>query len=222
MLKDSAGLVKNNSDKGWEMNIREVLCAKKDIAGLCKKIATVLKSKFKSVFETVEELESEVAVILLEKREVFCKEEELSLGFLITSVRNALIDKYFRGKKKLPTELFSDKEKEDKEGKKRPEEFEFKEELSLISFLTVREVFEKLRESFSENEYETLCYYFYSVLHKNEENPFLSEKSASAKYKAWSRLKPKVRKILEEFELEEEEVKCLAHLVMSDCLDKNR
>jgi len=197
------------------MSIKEELCVKEDITELSKKIAAKLREKFKTVFETTQEIESEVVVILLERKESFCKKEQLTFNYILLSVRNALIDRYFRVKESSVVKVSI----EDEEN---PIDVEEKRELSPVSLLAVREAFEILKESLTKSEYEILCYYFFSVLYRKEENPFLEEKSEAARYKAWSRLKPKVQEILKDFELEEEEMKKLGFLVTSDCLSKKR
>jgi hypothetical protein len=197
------------------MSIKEELCVKEDITELSKKIAAKLREKFKTVLETTQEIESEVVVILLERKESFCKKEQLTFNYILLSVRNALIDRYFRVKESSVVKVSI----EDEEN---PIDVEEKRELSPVSLLAVREAFEILKESLTKSEYEILCYYFFSVLYRKEENPFLEEKSEAARYKAWSRLKPKVQEILKDFELEEEEMKKLGFLVTSDCLSKKR
>ncbi|TCK06216.1 hypothetical protein [Phorcysia thermohydrogeniphila] len=199
------------------MSLVEKLCKEKEIAELCREIARALSKNFKTVVETTEELESEVALVLLERKEKLCKElERISFAYLLLTVKNALIDKFFRSKNTL-TVLFSESS----------EESNFlstlkAENFSPVSLLNVKEAIKKLKEVLSKGELETLCYYFHSVLYRKDENPFLSEKSQDAKYKAWSRLKPKVRELLKDYDLTEEEIRLLGELLLSEFLKKNR
>ena len=199
------------------MNIKKELCVKKNITELSKSIAIKLKEKFKTVLETVQEIESEVAVILLEKREIFCKKEQLTFSYVLLAIRNALIDNYFRIKESTVVKISIDSDSDEN-----PIDIEEKKKLSPVSILAIGEAFQILQEALTPNEYETLCYYFFSVLYRKEENPFLKEKTEAAKYKAWSRLKPKIQKLLKDFDLEEPEMKELALRITSDCLSKKR
>ncbi len=195
------------------MNLKEKLCKEKDIKELVRDVTRIILKNFWSVVESFEDLESEVTVVLLEKRESLCRKKEINLSLLSMVVRNALIDKFFRSKK-LNETFFSELEESgfDAEGK----------ELPPLSIINVNEAIRRVKESLNESEIETLCYYLYSVLYRKEENPFLREKSRDAKYKAWSRLKPKVSEILSPFDFSDDEIRLFAERLLSEFLRKNR
>ncbi len=198
------------------MNLKEKLCKDGEIAEVVKDVSRLIAKNFWSVVESFEELESEVAVVLLEKKPNLCKKGKINLSLLSMVVRNALIDKFFRSKK-LNELAFSEFEEEGSS-------FDAvdKRELPPLSIINVNEAVRKVKETLSESEIETLCYYLYSVLYRKEENPFLKEKSKDAKYKAWSRLKPKISEILSPFDFSEEEMKLFARNFLSEFLRKTR
>jgi len=199
------------------MNLVEKLCKGENVAELSKEVTKVLLKNFKSAVETTQELESEVTLVLLERRDKLCKEPgRISFSYLVLTVRNALIDKFFRSKNVL-TVLFSESSEEDNFLSTLKAE-----NLSPLSLLNIKEAIRKLKENLSEGELETLCYYFHSVLYRKDKNPFLSEKSQDAKYKAWSRLRPKVRELLKDHDLTEKEIRLLGELFLSEFLRKNR
>lgn len=199
------------------MDVRKKLCKEMELEELTKDISRILYKNFFQLFESFEELQSEVTVTLLESRQKLCSKEKLNLAFLVTSVRNRLIDKFFRSKKLEATE-FSDLE--DEEGNRL--EVPYEDNISPIALLNVREAIEELKSELKESEIETLCYYLFSVMYRKEENPFLKEKSSDARYKAWSRLRPKVGEILKPFEFSEEEMKLMAELLLSEFLMEER
>ncbi len=197
------------------MNVKEVFCQEGNILKISRTITSAIYKDFKTVVECFEELESEVTLVLIERKEKLCKRKDLNLSFLILSVRNALIDKFFRTKNsRLFTVIFSDMEDEEKG--KRIEILLEESSLHPIALLTVKEALKELKNSLSSSELETLCYFFHSKLHRKETNPFLKEKSPDAKYKAWSRLKLKVREILKPFELTEDELRLIAEALLSE------
>jgi len=199
------------------MSSIEKFCREKEVTELCKELAKALSKNFKTVVETTEELESEVAIVLLERREKLCKElERISFSYLLLTVKNALIDKSYRSKNPL-TVLFSESSEEND-----PLLTLKAQNPSPVSLLNVKEAVKKLKETLPERELETLCYYFHSVLYRKDENPFLKGKSQDAKYKAWSRLKPKVKELLKDYHLTEEEIGLLGELLLSEFLKKNR
>jgi hypothetical protein len=193
------------------MDLIEKFCKGENVVELSKEIAKILFKNFKSAVETVQELESEVVLVLLERKEKLCREpERLSFSYLVLSVRNALVDKFFRSKK-ISSLLFSEISEENGSPLKiKAEGF------SPLSLLNVREAFEKLKKELSEKEMEILCYYFHSVLYRKEEKPFLKNKSQDAKYKAWSRLRPKVKELLKNYDLTEKEIGLLGELLLSE------
>jgi len=195
------------------MNLKEKLCKEGKITEIVKDVTRIIMKNFRSVVESFEELESEVAVILLEKKNSLCRKKEINLSLLSMVVRNALIDKFFRSKK-LSETFLSELEDSGFDAEKR--------ELPPLSIINVNEAIRKVKESLNENEIETLCYYLYSVLYRKEENPFLKEKSRDAKYKAWSRLKPKVSEILSPFDFSDDEIRLFAEKFLSEFLKKNR
>ena len=195
------------------MNLKEKLCSEGKISEIVKDVTKLILRNFRSVVESFEELESEVAVVLLEKKDSLCRKKEINLSLLSMVVRNTLIDKFFRSKK-LSETFFSELEDSGFDAEKR--------ELPPLSIINVNEAIRKVKESLNENEIETLCYYLYSVLYRKEENPFLKEKSRDAKYKAWSRLKPKVSEILSPFDFSDDEIRLFAERLLSEFLRKNR
>jgi hypothetical protein len=203
------------------MNVKKVFCQEGKVLKISRSVASSIYTDFKTVVESFEELESEVTLVLIERKEKLCQRENLNLGFLILSVRNALIDKFFRAKNSRPfTVIFSDME--DEESGKRIELLLEESSLHPVTLLTVKEAVKELKSSLSPLELETLCYFFHSQFHRKEPNPFLREKSQDAKYKAWSRLKPKVRELLKPFEPTEEELRLIAETLMSEFKAKVR
>ena len=199
--------------------IKEKLCKGKgeEIEELSRKIAGIIQKEFSTKLE-FEDLVSEVALILLEKRKEFCSREELNLSFLVISVRNRLIDRYLR-KKSFQTVSISEKqEEEERLLEERLEASPF----NVIALLNAREAVELLQKELTEKELEVLCYRVHSALYKKEENPYLKDKSRNARDKAWSRLRPKVEKLLKEFDFDLEEAGIFGQLLLSECQKKFR
>ena len=163
------------------------------------------------------DLKSEVSLILLEKKEKLCSKTNINLSYVLFAVKNAVIDKYFRVKT-FNQIAFSDF---DSENKPLPEEdFSKDRELSPVLFVNSLEALESLKFNLSKKELEILCYRIYSEISNN--NPFLSEKSADAKYKAWSRLKRKISELLAPFEFSSDEFKYFINIVVSEICEKLR
>jgi len=198
------------------MNLKEKLCNEGNFPELVKDVTKLIMKNFQSVVESFEELESEVALVLLEKRATLCKKREINLSLLSMVVRNSLIDKFFRSRK-VKEMNFSELET-DGSSFDTPNE----RELSPLSLINVNEAVRRVKKSLSESELETLCYYLHSVLYRKEENPFLREKSKDAKYKAWSRLRPKVSELLSPFGFSDAEMKLFSEVLLSEYLSKNR
>ncbi len=196
-------------------NLKDELCSKEGVGKIAEQIAKFMLKHFRNL--SLQELVSEVALILLEKRKELCKKEVLELPFLAVVVRNRLYDKFFR-KKEIGSINFSNLEGGD--------ERRFEERIAvshkITSLLTVKEAVNLLKEKLSQREIEILCYYLHSVIYRKEENPFLAGKSQDAKYKAWSRLKPKIREILKDFYFSEEEMRLFSELFLSECEGKSR
>jgi DNA-directed RNA polymerase specialized sigma24 family protein len=198
--------------------VKEKLCggSGEELKELSAKIAAIIKREFSSRLD-FEDLASEVALILLEKREELCKRRSLNLSFLVITVRNRLIDKHVR-KKSLQTVSIFEKEEESRS----LEESLEGETFNALALLNAREAVELLKGELSEKELETLCFRVHSALYRKEENPFLREKSKDARDKAWSRLRPKVEKLLKEFDFSPEEAGIFGELLLSECLKKFR
>jgi len=199
-------------------DIKEKLCSGsgEGIGELSKKIASIIRKEFSSKVE-FDDLVSEVALILLEKREEFCRRSSFNFSFLVIAVRNRLIDRYLR-KKSLQTVSIS----EEKEESRTLEESLEGEAFNAVALLNAQEAVELLKRELSEKELETLCFRVHSALYRKEENPFLVGKSRDAKDKAWSRLRPKVEKLLKEFDFTLEEAGLFGELLLSECLKKFR
>jgi len=198
------------------MSIREKFCKEGNITEIARDISRLMMKNFKSVFESYEELESEIAVILLEKRGTICRKKEVNLSLLTIIVRNALIDKFFRSRK------FNELVFSEFEGNGNSLDTVDEGELSPLSLINVNEAVRLVKGSLSKNELETLCYYLHSVLYRKEENPFLRGKSKDAKYKAWSRLRPKVSELLSPFRFSDAEMRLFSEILLSEFLRKNR
>jgi len=191
------------------MEFRKALCEEEEIYEIAQAVAKVLFKKIKFQFiEDLDDLTSEVAVILLEKRELFCSLKELRFSYVVAAVRNHLFDKYIR------------KNYLDEKNLDEIEEPVFAN--NYIEEIATKEAIEKLKRELTEKEMETFLYFLFSTFYKKEENPFLSNKSRDAKYKAWSRLKPKVAEILKEFDFTGEEMKKLGEALLSEYLPKSR
>jgi DNA-directed RNA polymerase specialized sigma24 family protein len=197
--------------------VKETLCGGKEerLNELIRLVAATIKKKFKE-FDGIlefEELVSETALILLEKKEELCRRQKVNFSFLVKVVRNRLIDKYTRKKQLLTESLFEGEEEDERALEQKLEGAPF----NPIVLLNAREALERLKEELSDREFEILCHKVHSALYKKEENPYLKGKSRAAKDKAWSRLRPRVEKLLKEFDLELEEMDILKELIMSEC-----
>jgi RNA polymerase sigma factor (sigma-70 family) len=199
--------------------IKEKLCKGKgeEIEELSQKIAGIIRKEFGAKLE-FEDLVSEVVLILLEKREEFCSRKEINLSFLVISIRNRLTDKYLR-KKSFQTVSISEKQEEEE----RPLEERLEASpFDVIALLNAQEAVEHLKKELTEKELEILCYRVHSAFYKKEENPYLRDKSRNARDKAWSRLRPKVEKLLKEFNLDGEEAGIFGQLLLSECQKRFR
>ena len=198
--------------------IKEKLCQNKEgIKELSEKVAAILKREFRSELE-FEELVSETALILLEKRGELCQRERLCLSFLVVMVRNRLIDRYLRRKKFQTVSIFHETEEN---GKSLEEKLEG-DPFNIIALLNGEEALELLKNELNDREFEVLCFKVHSALYKREENPFLAGRSRNAKDQAWSRLRPKVERILKKFDFSLEDMEVLSQLILSECFRKFR
>jgi len=198
-------------------SIKEKLCSGKgrELEELSQKIAAIIRSKLNFNFE-LDDLTSEVALILLEKREELCR-RDFNLSFLVVVVKNRLMDRYVRRKFLQTVSLFESEE----EGKSLEETLEG-ETFNAIALLNAQEAVELLKRELSDREFETLCFRVHSALYRRENNPFLKASSKDAKNQAWSRLRPKVERLLKEFDFSLEEMGIFGELLMSECLKRIR
>ncbi|SNR65755.1 hypothetical protein [Desulfurobacterium atlanticum] len=165
----------------------------------------LLKEQFGDI--TSEVLESEVVRIILEKRQKLQDREEVSFSFLYTIVKNKLIDEYV--KKKTVT------------GSEPIEADVFKEDVNYVRKIFILELVEIVKENFSERELEILCWVISKE--RKEESGFLKEMSQNAKYKAWSRLKPKLSDVFKNCGgVNEEEFFLFCEIFMSEICSRFR
>jgi len=199
-------------------SIKEQLCGKNGgLENLARRIAAIVSSEFSQVLE-FEDLVSETALILLERKSQLCSRPKINLSYLVITVKHRLTDKFLR-KKHLKTQSIYEGESE---GERTIEDTLKVPAVHPIIYLNAKEALERLKEELSDKEFEILCYRAHSALYPKEENPFLRDKSRAAKDKAWSRLRPKVEKILEDFGFNIKDVGVFGELLMSECERKFR
>jgi len=206
------------------MGVREAICSgsedfEKIVDWLYGKILNFLNSN-RDFLEPYpgfkEDLRSEIVIILLEKREKLCSKANINLSYVLAAVRNAILDRYFRIKK-LPIQIAS----EVNNGGEVMDIPENTGSISLLLSINAAEALEVVKSSLSESELEVFCFKLHSSI-STEDNPFLKDRSPDAKYKAWSRLKGKLRDLLSPFNFSEEEFRYFASLAMSELCRKVR
>ncbi|MEO2069685.1 MAG: hypothetical protein ABGX27_09300 [Desulfurobacteriaceae bacterium] len=204
------------------MEIRKIYDSKEDFEKVVSKLESIIGDKFGYLFESKDDLKSEIALILLEKKEKLLKAPNLRFGYLVATVKNALQDKFVK-KKRLLYCSFSDSFESDKENDDKGYSFEelIKDEsIPEVVKVLVFDYVKFLKERLKDSELEVLCYRFWNEIYKREENPFLKDKSENAKHKAWSRLRPKISELLSDFS--EEELILFIRVFMSEVCQRNR
>lgn len=201
------------------MEIIDKLFDEKGLEELAEQITKILFKRFHLGSYDYEDLKSEVVLFLLENRQKFKRANSLNFSYLVVATRNYFTDKFLR-RKRIVASISLDRSLTEEE--ETPIEVPDEGEIPPVVLLNIKEAFGLLKENLKESELETLCYYFHSVLYRKDDNPFLADKSQDAKYKAWSRLRPKISKLLLPFEFTEQEMKLLAEILLSECLQKKR
>jgi|GEM_PF-7050902 RNA polymerase sigma factor (sigma-70 family) len=234
------------------MDIKNLLCnaissleEEKQFEELVRKISYYVKKTLPEWFTDLaylddEDIQSEVIVVLLQKREYICNKEKVTITLLTTIVRNHFIDMIRKKKRYVSEEAYISEEafkgsKDNNNPNQRtigdlleedssPTIESPDSEAEIIESIFIEEFVDCLKNTLKEREKETLCFKLLEARQEND-NPFLSSLSREAKYQAWSRLKKSLRnnRCVEDFTMESVEMAAVfVERFLSEICEKKR